>query len=65
MTPVLEELVQKISKLPPDKVIEVNDFVDFLHQRASETELTRAARLSEGAFKKVWDNPDDAEYDNL
>jgi hypothetical protein len=34
--------------------------------QVSDAELTRvAARLSEGVFEKVWDNPDDAEYDNL
>lgn len=28
--------------------------------------VTRAAtKLSEGAFRQVWDNPDDAEYDRL
>jgi hypothetical protein len=24
-----------------------------------------SAKLSEPAFKKVWDNPDDADYDRL
>jgi len=55
-------LVQKIHSLPPEKVAEVEDFVDFLAQR-DERQLTRAAtKLSEKAFRKVWDNPRDAAH---
>jgi hypothetical protein len=58
-------LVEKIHSLPPEKVAEVEDFVDFLAQR-DERQLTRAAaQLSEKAFRKVWDNPRDAAYDRL
>jgi len=47
-------------------VAEVEDFVDFLRQRDEEQRLTRAAsRLSEPAFAKAWENPDDADYDRL
>ena len=59
-------LIEKIRNLPPEKVAEVEDFVDFLHLREQDRELTKAAtKLSEEAFQKVWDNPDDAEYDKL
>jgi len=58
-------LVEKIHGLPPEKVAEVEDFVDFIAQR-DERRLTHAAtKLSEKAFKKVWDNPRDAAYDRL
>ena len=44
----------------------VEDFVDFLRTRGDAQQLTRAAaRAAEPAFKKVWDNPDDAAYDRL
>jgi len=44
----------------------VEDFIEFLRYRDEETLLsTAAAKLSEKSFQKVWDNPDDAEYDNL
>ncbi|MBF8300835.1 MAG: hypothetical protein HW394_1205 [Acidobacteria bacterium] len=61
-----DTLIQKIRSLPPERVTEVEDFVDFLKARDQERSLTHAAsRLSEDAFRTVWDNPDDAEYDSL
>ncbi len=61
-----EQLVEKISRLPPERVAEVDDFVDFLAQRDTDRQVTAAAtRVSEPAFAKVWDNPDDADYDQL
>ncbi len=69
-TTIIDEqrLVDKIRKLTSDKIIEVEDFIDFLYQRQTETDqkLTIAAtKVSEPSFSKVWDNPEDAEYDNL
>jgi len=65
-TPEVDELVAKIQSLPPERVAEVEDFVDFLRQRDEEQQLTRAAaKLSEAAFAKVWDSPGDADYDRL
>lgn len=64
--PQVATLIEKIRILPPEKLVEVEDFVDFLRQREEDRRLTRsAAKLSEAAFQKVWDNPDDAEYDQL
>jgi hypothetical protein len=61
-----DELFAKIRSLPPDKLAEVEDFVDFLRQRAVDGQLVRATmKLSEDAFRRVWDNPDDADYDRL
>jgi hypothetical protein len=61
-----QTLIEKIRGLPPEKVAEVEDFVDFLRQRDEDRRLVKAAsRLSENAFQKVWDNLDDAEYDRL
>ena len=48
-----QELVNKIRSLPPEKIAVVDDFIEFLRHRDDDS------------FKKVWDNPDDAEYDNL
>jgi hypothetical protein len=64
--PVEQELLEKIRRLPPERVAEVEDFVDFLRARDEDRRLTdAAAKLSEEVFARVWDNPDDAEYDRL
>jgi hypothetical protein len=61
-----EELLEKIKSLPAEKLAEVEDFVDFLRQRGDDRRLAHAAtKLSEDAFRKVWDNPDDADYGRL
>ena len=58
-------LVRKIQSLPPEKLAQVEDFVEFLSQR-EDRQLTQAAgKLAEKAFRKVWDNPADAAYDRL
>ena len=62
----VQTLIEKIRVLPPDKIVEVEDFVDFLRQRGVDRRLSQAAtKLSEAAFAQVWDNPDDADYDQL
>lgn len=59
-------LMEKIRALPPERVHEVEDFVDFLKLRDQDRQLVReAAGLSEKAFRDVWDNPEDAAYDRL
>ncbi len=60
------ELLEKIRGLPAERMSELEDFVDFLRLRAADRDLTTAAaRLSEDALRKVWDNPEDDEYDRL
>lgn len=59
-------LIEKIDSLPPERVDEVEDFVDFLRQKDQDRQLTHAAtKTAEPSLKKVWDNPDDADYDAL
>ena len=61
-----QALIQKLRDLPPERLAEVEDFVDFLRQRDDDRSLSEAAaRLSEGAFQKIWDNDEDAVYDDL
>jgi hypothetical protein len=61
-----QELFHKICMLPPEKVAVVEDFVEFLRLRDEEDGLVRwAGRLSAQSFAKGWDNPEDANYDNL
>ena len=57
-----ESILEKLKALPPERVAEVEDFVDFLRVRAEEQRLVKSAtKASEPAFKKVWDNPEDAD----
>lgn len=61
-----QALIEKLKTLPPERVAEVEDFVDFLRTRDGERAAVRAsAGASEPAFAKVWDNDDDAAYDQL
>lgn len=62
----VEALIQKIRSLSPERAAEVEDFVEFLRLREEEARLPlAAARLSEEALAEVWDNPEDAVYDEL
>ena len=62
----VDSLIKKIQSLPPDKAAEVEDFVDFLRLREDDGRLSDdAAKLSEDAFAEVWNNAEDAVYDEL
>ena len=60
-----KELIEKIKELPPDKIAEVVNFVDFLARHDDRALVPAASKTSEPVFANVWDNPNDAEYDNL
>ena len=62
----IEQVVQKLQTLTPNRIDEVEDFIDFLSQRDIDKQLTKAAMTaSETRLNTLWDNPYDAEYDNL
>ena len=59
-------LIDKLEALSPERINEVEDFIDFIKQRDQDRQLTQAARqIAEQSFANVWDNPDDAVYDQL
>jgi len=61
-----QEILEKIRKLSAERLTEVEDFVDFLNERESDASFgTAVTKLSEDSLRKVWDNPDDADYDRL
>jgi Protein of unknown function (DUF2281) len=61
-----EILIEKIQALPPERLAEVDDFVDFLQLKEQQrTLIGMAAQMSAPAFAKVWDNPDDEAYNAL
>lgn len=61
----VEELIEKIKSLPPERIAEVEDFVDFLAERDDRRLVQAAAKLSEDSFRNVWDNEEDAAYDHI
>ena len=59
-------LMKKIQGLPPERIAEIEDFVDFIRVREQDRALTRAAAAaSTSAFAAIWDNPEDDVYDAL
>jgi hypothetical protein len=66
-------LKTKIQSLPAAQQSQVEDFVDFLLTKlasqlavSEDSQLRQAAaKLSEPAFAAVWDNAEDAVYDEL
>jgi hypothetical protein len=66
MAALEQALIEKIRQLPPQRLAEVADFVDFLATRKCDANLTQAAaQASEPSFTAVWDNDEDAAYDSL
>lgn len=63
---LIDNVVEKLRTLSPERIAEVEDFVDFLRMRADEQHLIQAAtRASEASFAAVWDNDEDFAYDQL
>ena len=59
-------LLEKLDRLPPERQAEVEDFVEFLSLKDQDRGLVHAAAtISEASFKRAWENPDDAAYDQL
>ena len=62
----IQPIIHKLADLSPEHIEEVNDFVDFLLMRERhQPDTTTIAQLSESALAKVWDNEEDAVYDQL
>ncbi|RAU23760.1 toxin-antitoxin system, antitoxin component, Xre family protein [Paramagnetospirillum kuznetsovii] len=66
MTMNAEALFAKITSLSAERMAEVEDFVDFIRQRESDSVIVRAAASASAAsFAAVWNNPEDDAYDAL
>lgn len=62
----IETLIEKIRRLRPERIAEVEDFVDFLKARDERRAFAQSpSQRSEDPLRNVWDNPDDADYDSL
>ncbi len=61
-----KHILAKIRQCSPTQLAEIEDFIDFLSQRYRDRQIVAAATAaSEPSFAQVWDNPEDAVYDDL
>ena len=63
-----QRILTQIRQLSPDKIQKLEEFIAQLSQPKNNSDqyLTLAAsQLSESVLAKIWDNAEDAEYDNL
>ena len=63
-----QRILAQIRQLSPEKIQKLEEFIDQLSQPKNNSDqyLTLAAsKLSESVLTKIWDNAEDAEYDNL
>ena len=61
-----DALLANLKSLPPRRLLEVEDFIDFLRSREDEHRWTvSASAASIASFAKVLENDADADYDHL
>ncbi|PSF27850.1 toxin-antitoxin system, antitoxin component, Xre family protein [Aphanothece hegewaldii CCALA 016] len=59
-------LLEKVQKLSVEQIQQLEQFIDSLNQQEIEQPLTIVStKLSEPVFSRIWNNPEDAVYDNL
>jgi hypothetical protein len=61
-----KRILEKVKKLSVEQIQQVEQFIDSLSQEETEQQLTLiSAKLSEPVFSQIWNNPEDADYDQL
>lgn len=71
MTALESLLLEKLQRLPTERLAEVADFVDFLETREQKVNqedrrlFQAAAQTAEASFATMRDNDEDAAYDRL
>lgn len=71
MTALESLLLEKLQRLPTERLAEVADFVDFLETREQKVNredrrlVQAAAQTAEASFATMRDNDEDAAYDRL
>lgn len=66
MATIAPTLIRKLEQLPPQRLAEVEDFIDFLRTREDDQRLVQVAgKVAEASFAAVWENDEDAAYDRL
>jgi len=63
---VKDLIKQEVEKLPESALAEVLDFIQFLELKREKGLLAKGMQqLSRKSFDAVWNNEEDAAYDNL
>lgn len=61
-----QEILVKLGELQPERLTEAMDFIDFLHARQERSSFANLSlALSTPVLTRIWDNPQDAAYDQL
>ena len=63
----VKDIIKKeVDRLPEHALAEVLDFIQFLELKVEKGAFVKASqKLSERSFEKIWNNEEDAVYDNL
>ncbi|MBW4533813.1 MAG: hypothetical protein KME09_07730 [Pleurocapsa minor HA4230-MV1] len=61
-----DRVVEKVRSLSIEQVEQVEQFIDLLNEQKLDSQLTLVStKMSESVFNKVWNNPEDVDYDQL
>ncbi len=60
----IKAITEQLRALPDEKLAEVRDFVEFLRMRSERLNAKHSAALSDAAFARVWDHPEDAAFND-
>ncbi len=61
-----DRVVQKVKQLSIEQIAKVEQFIDSLGEQNPDARLKLVStKIAESVFNQVWDNPEDADYDNL
>jgi len=59
-------VIEKVNQLSVEEIEQVEYFIDLLQKKDLDHQLTfKSSKLAESVFEKVWNNPENAEYDKL
>lgn len=61
----LDQVVEQLKQLPTPQQEEVAQFIASLRAKRQTSSAEVFTRMSEPAFARVWDNDEDAAYDEL
>lgn len=63
---VREIIKDEIDRIPDDILPEILDFIQFLESKKEKAVLAKACQVLSGkSFDKIWNNDEDAVYDEL